>query len=115
MAHKKGGAFALLFSGLGGLFQRKHATRLETALRNGVLSGLISFRCKFKTRWMPLEKEVEMMAGWDAVYRKVRESKMEAGCIAFTEKDSSQLYKHNVIKRIRTNHEAKWSAAIDEA
>ncbi len=90
------------------------SNRLETALRNGIVSGLISFRCKFKTRWMPLREEIEMMAGWDTVYRKIRKAKLEAGCVAITETESSNLYKHNVIQRVRKDHEAKWNAVIGE-
>ncbi len=55
-----------------------------------------------------------MMAGWDTVYRKIRKAKLEAGCVAITETESSNLYKHNVIQRVRKDHEAKWNAVIGE-
>ena len=112
-SQKRGGAVALLVKGLGGLFQRKHASRIETALRNGIMSGLVAFRCKFKPRWMPLNKEVEMMANWDTVYREIRKAKLETGCITIAETDSAHLYKRNVIRKVRSDHEAKWEATID--
>jgi len=57
---------------LAGLRGDGHRSKLQTAFRNGLKSARDAVRARFKPRWLPYREELEMFAGWDAVYRDVR-------------------------------------------
>jgi radical SAM superfamily enzyme YgiQ (UPF0313 family) len=102
---EKSGLFASLWRALSGLFEDRHESRVQTAVRNAVTSTVHSLRARLGRRWMPLDEEVRMMADWDDVYRSLRRQLTESGALVSPPVDSNEIHKRSVIKALRPLHQ----------
>jgi len=84
-----------------------HETRLQSAFRNGLTSALATLICGLKKRWMPQDEEAKMFAGWDDIYRHIREIKRQQDTLAPAPADTTEIHKGNVIDLLRKGHETQ--------
>jgi radical SAM superfamily enzyme YgiQ (UPF0313 family) len=63
------GLIASLSRGLG---RGAHTSRLQSAVRNGLTSAVLTLKMPFMSRWVPRREEAALMEDWDAVYRQIR-------------------------------------------
>jgi radical SAM superfamily enzyme YgiQ (UPF0313 family) len=90
---------------LSGLRQGGHDSKLQTAFRNAMTSGLDTARTRFKKRWMPLDEERRMFASWDAIFRDIRRAKRDAGISLPAPEDTTRLHTGNVQAALRREHD----------
>lgn len=95
-----------------GWTKRKHNSRLQTALFNGITSGLNTLRARVKQPWMAPDEEKRMLADWDAIYRRIRESRVAAGAIVPAPADSAELHQRNVVQLVRHEHAASYAVKL---
>ena len=108
----EGGALTSVRRALRGVFSGgDHATRLETAFRNGIMSGLETIRAFFGPRYMRRTDERAMIASWDGIYRSVRQQKMRSGAVERAPSDTSELHRTNVIAALTRDHATARSIA----
>jgi len=107
-ARKRNGEAGLLVSirrALRGMFSSDdHATKLETVARNAAKSGLETVMAAFGRRYMKKADERAMFAGWDQIYRQVREQKLLSGAAMLAPVDTTELHRANVIPKLAKDH-----------
>jgi radical SAM superfamily enzyme YgiQ (UPF0313 family) len=81
-----------------------HQSRLETAVRNALISTQRLARVALQPRWLPVREERAMMADWDRVYRRLRAEKIAQGGAARAPADTAQLHERNVIPVLELEH-----------
>jgi radical SAM superfamily enzyme YgiQ (UPF0313 family) len=108
----EGGVMTSVRRALRGVFRGgDHATRLETAFRNGIVSALETVRAFFGPRYMRRTDERAMIASWDGIYRSVRQQKMTSGAVERAPSDTSELHRTNVIAALTRDHATARSIA----
>ncbi|HEY2229697.1 MAG TPA: radical SAM protein [Xanthobacteraceae bacterium] len=95
----------------GVLSAEDHGTKLETAFRNGVMSGLETIGVFFQPRYMKRADELAMFAAWDGIYRNVRQQKLASGAAERGPPDATELHRTNVIEALRKDHATRRSIA----
>jgi anaerobic magnesium-protoporphyrin IX monomethyl ester cyclase len=109
----EGGFITSLARALRGLFSSEgHQTKLETAFRNGLTSGLDTVRAAFGPRYMTKADELAMFASWDPIYRAVRKQKLDHGVVTLAPADTTELHRTNVIAALSKEHGAARSVAV---
>ena len=89
-----------------GFRKGEHSTKLQTAFRNGLESGVHSIGMQFRRGWVPRSAEQRMFAPWDAIYRTIHEQKLEQGIVPPAPLDTAELHHGNVAIALRHEHEA---------
>ena len=108
------GFFKLLKNLTVGLFSKsKHQSKLQTAFRNGITTGLESIRSQFGPRWIPAREEREMFVAWDGIFRHIRQEKLRLKVIAPSLADSTDLHRHNVAPLLRKEHGSSHSIGLE--
>jgi radical SAM superfamily enzyme YgiQ (UPF0313 family) len=108
----EGGALTSMRRALQGVFGGgDHATKLETAFRNGIMSGLETIRAFFGPRYVRRTDELAMFASWDGIYRSVRQQKLTSGAVERAPADTSELHRTNVIAALAKDHATARSIA----
>jgi hypothetical protein len=80
------------------------ASKLQTAFRNGMVSGLETLKAKARQGWMPRDEERRMFASWDAIFREIREKNLRDGVQLLAPADTRELRDTNVIRQLKTSH-----------
>jgi radical SAM superfamily enzyme YgiQ (UPF0313 family) len=100
-----GGMLVSVKRALGGLLgSEEHTTKLESAFRNALTSGLDTVRVVFRPRYMNKAEERSMFASWDAIYRRVREQNLASGVVTRAPADTADLHRSNVIAALTREH-----------
>jgi hypothetical protein len=77
-----GGLAKALWRAARGVFRRDdHQTKMETAVRYGVMTGLQTITAALHPRYMKRSAENRMFASWDGIYRRIYEQKLACGAI----------------------------------
>ncbi|HSV29858.1 MAG TPA: radical SAM protein [Candidatus Omnitrophota bacterium] len=97
---------------VGGWGKRKHASRLQTAVMNGMRGALTTMLVTFGKRWMPRAEEERMIAGWDAIFADIRRQKQAAGATEPAPADSAELHRRNIVSLVRHEHEAAYEISL---
>lgn len=101
----QGGLLASVQRAVGGLFgSGEHTTKLQSAFRNALASGLDTVRVVFQPRYMSEADKREMFASWDAIYRRVREQNLASGVVLRAPADTAELQRTNVIAALTREH-----------
>jgi uncharacterized protein YbaP (TraB family) len=107
----KNGMSSLLGSvkvALNGVFSSKgHDSKLQTAFHNAFTS-LIDTMKSTRRRWISKKEEVNLIKEWDNIYRQIRNEKLSKGIDEISPIDTRNLYKVNVINRVKKEHETTW-------
>jgi hypothetical protein len=99
------GLFPAVLRGLRGLIRKgDHQTKMETAVRHALITGIESFLTLFRKRYMPMAAERAMIATWDPIYRRVHEQKLECGAVERMASDTTELYRGNIIPVLLREH-----------
>lgn len=101
---KQRGELTSLGKVLRGLLDIDHETKLQTAVRNGIILAWHSMTACFGRRWLPRSEEKKLFEGWDAIYREIHRRKLEAGVRRPSVADPARLHEHNVIEELREEH-----------
>jgi radical SAM superfamily enzyme YgiQ (UPF0313 family) len=80
------------------------ATKFQTAFRNGMTSGVETVKAKARKGWMPRSEERAMFAGWDDIFRDIRERNVSQGVHVIAPADTTKLRDTNVIKPLQAAH-----------
>lgn len=97
---------------LSGIFRRRHATKLETALLNATTSAWHILRTRFTRNWLPRREERRMFEGWDDVYRQVRHIRSAERPTATKPADIEELHRKNAIAMLRADHDLAYSFTL---
>lgn len=104
-ARGKVGLLASVRRALSGLAKEaSHDSKLQTAVRNALVSGLNVAKVQFAPRWIPLAEEKVMFSRWDHIYASIRQRNIAAGTALVRPLDTSELYKTNVIGLLDADH-----------
>ena len=99
------GLFGAVLRGLRGLIRKgDHQTKMETAVRHALTTGIETFLTVFRTRYMPRAEERAMVASWDPLYRRIHEQKLECGAIEPMSSNTAELYRSNIIPVLVKEH-----------
>ena len=90
------------------LGKKKHNTRLQTAIHNGLESALTTFIVQFKPAWLNRKQEELIFANWDKIYRELRLKKISQRAAEFYPEDTTELHKTNVIKLLKIEHNVRY-------
>jgi radical SAM superfamily enzyme YgiQ (UPF0313 family) len=90
-------------------------SKLQTAFRNGMVSGLETAKAKARRGWMTRAEEREMFASWDAIYREIRERNVQAGVHVLAPADTRALRDNNVIRELKTEHSKRRRIPVHSA
>ena len=102
---RQGGLLVSIRRALGGLVGGEdHATKLESAFRNALTSGLGTIGVLFRPRYLTKVEELAMFASWDGIYRRIREQKLASGVVSRAPADSAELHHTNVISALTKEH-----------
>jgi radical SAM superfamily enzyme YgiQ (UPF0313 family) len=105
---KRGGLFSSVSRGNKGLFSSKgHESKLPTAFKNAFTSIIDTLKSKRK-RWISKKEELKLFKEWDNIYRQIRSEKLSKGLDEISPSDTSELYKINVMNRLKRDHETTW-------
>lgn len=90
---------------IGGFFsQDGHTSKLETAFRNGITSGLETVKTMFGRQWISKSEEAALFANWDQIYRGIRQEKLDRGIVQPAPSDARELHRGNVIAQLERDH-----------
>jgi anaerobic magnesium-protoporphyrin IX monomethyl ester cyclase len=84
-----------------------HVAKLQTAFRNGVLSGIETAKSKTRRGWMSRSEEKRFFEAWDEIFREIREKNVRDGVHILAPADTRELHKTNVIKSVKASHAAR--------
>jgi hypothetical protein len=84
-----------------------HVAKLQTAFRNGVLSGIETAKSKTRRGWMSRAAEKRFFARWDDIFREIRDTNVRDGVHVLAPADTRELHKSNVIKSVKASHGAR--------
>lgn len=84
---------------------RSHGSKLQTAVRVAIKNGISVVKSRLGRRWMPRHEEDLMFAEWDAVYREIWDHRLRNG-LPEPPADPAELSRTNVIRALRSDHEA---------
>lgn len=87
--------------------QDGHVAKLQTAFRNGVVSGIETAKSKTRRGWMSRAEEKRLFASWDRIFREIRETNVRDGVHVLAPADAKELHKSNVIKSVQASHAAR--------
>jgi len=101
------GFISSVFRALRGFFtQDGHSSKLETAFRNGITSGIETARSLFGKQWISSSEESALFEDWDQVYRRIRQEKLDLGIVQKAPEDARELHQKNVISQLEKDHRA---------
>ena len=80
------------------------ASKLQTAFRNGMVSGLETAKAKVRRGWMTRAEEKRMFESWDGIFREIREKNERDGVHVRAPADTRELRDTNVIKELKATH-----------
>lgn len=92
-----------------GIGNKSHESRLQTAVLNGLQSGLTTLAVMFKPRWLSKQAEKEMFSNWDNEYRRTRIEKISLGVVEEQSVDTKHLCESNVIESLKREQSIKYS------
>ena len=99
------GMIASVFRAIGGIFsQDGHASKLETAFRNGIMSGVETVKSMLGRQWISAAEEAKLFADWDDQYRNIRREKLQRGIVQLAPEDARDLHRGNVISQLEQDH-----------
>lgn len=101
---RRRGELTSLTKVLRGFLDIDHETKLQTAVRNGVMLGWHSFTSNFGPRWLSRKEEKHLFDGWDDIYRAIHRQKLQSGARRPSVSDPAMLHEHNVIDELREEH-----------
>ena len=84
--------------------KRADASKLQTAFRNGMVSGIETAKAKVRHGWMARDEEKQMFASWDAIFREIREKNVRDGVHVLAPADTRELRDNNVIRELKATH-----------
>ena len=87
-----------------------HESKLQTAFRNAITSGLETIRTSMGQSWIPRAEELRLFEDWDAIFREIRRDQVARGAIGEHPADTRDLHRRNVIPVLRQNHQTARSA-----
>ena len=79
-------------------------SKLQTAFRNGVVSGIESAKCKLGRGWMSRADEKRLFEHWDDIFRGIHEKNTRDGIHTPAPADTRQLHEINVIRPLKAEH-----------
>lgn len=82
-----------------------HDTKLQTAAWNGIHSLWSSVASYLGPRWIDPKEEQMLFAEWDAIYRRIRQSRVNAGVGVNAPAESEELHLTNVIGKLASEHQ----------
>jgi hypothetical protein len=99
------GLFGAVLRGMRGLIRKgDHQTKMETAVRHALITGIETLLTVFRTRYMPKREERAMVAAWDPIYRRIQEQKLGCGAIERMPSDTTELHRTNIIPVLVKDH-----------
>tara|TARA_Y100000310_G_C20644980_1_gene796038 strand:- start:963 stop:1994 length:1032 start_codon:yes stop_codon:yes gene_type:complete len=105
---KREGLFSSVARGNEGIISSEgHESKLPTAFKNAYTSLFDTLKSK-KKRWISKKEETDLFKEWDNIYRQIRSEKISKGLDEISPSDTSELYKINVMNRLKRDHETKW-------
>jgi radical SAM superfamily enzyme YgiQ (UPF0313 family) len=82
-------------------------SKLQTAFRNGMISGVQTVRAKARHGWLSRADEHRMFERWDDVFREIRDKNVLDGVHIPAPEDTRQLRETNVIRELKLEHAAR--------
>jgi anaerobic magnesium-protoporphyrin IX monomethyl ester cyclase len=79
-------------------------TKLETAARHALTTGVETILTWFRPRYMNRRDESVMFGSWDAICRRIQEKKLEFGVIEKMPANTAELHRTNVIPVLVKEH-----------
>ena len=102
---RAGGMLGSIKRAVGGLFgSEEHTSKLESAFRNALTTGIESIRVRFRPSYMDRAEELAMFASWDDIYRRVRDHNVARGVVTRAPADTAELHRGNVIFALTKEH-----------
>jgi hypothetical protein len=90
-------------------------SKLQTAFRNGVISGAQTARAKMRRGWMSRAEERRMFEPWDRIFREIREKNVLDGVHVRAPDDTRLLRETNVIRELKLEHGARRRIPVNSA
>jgi hypothetical protein len=101
----EGGLVREIQRALRGLIRRgDHQTKMETAVRHALTTGIETILASMRPRYMKTSQERIMFASWDGVYRRIHEQKIACGALVPGAADTTELHRNNVIQALAKEH-----------
>jgi len=85
-------------------FQNGHASKLETAFRNGIMSGVETVKSMLGRQRISAAEEAKLFADWDDQYRNIRREKLQRGIVQLAPEDARDLHRGNDISQLEQDH-----------
>jgi radical SAM superfamily enzyme YgiQ (UPF0313 family) len=79
-------------------------TKMQSAVRNGLISFVDTLKVKPTRGWMSRRRERRFFDAWDGIYRSIRASNLACGAAMPGPADTTELHERNVTKLIREIH-----------
>ncbi len=95
-----------------GLSKKKHESRLQTAVKNGLVSAWTTVLVRFKPAWIGRNEQSKLFSGWDDIYRTIRASKLSQDIVSAYPQNTVELHKHNVIESLKKEREATFDVSL---
>lgn len=101
----RGGLASQVTEWAGGLRSGQHQTKVETGLRNLFGSVQKTVVTRLARPWATPAEVAAMFAGWDDSYRAIRRRLLDAGVSEKFPKETAELHKASVARRLKPLHE----------
>ena len=87
-----------------GLFTREHESRLQTAIRHLITSGLNTIKVQFGPGWMPRREEARFFDDWPDIFDSIHQQLMSKAAVQEVQRDTAEIHKISVVARLREAH-----------
>jgi len=95
-----------------GLSKKKHESRLQTAVKNGLVSAWTTILVQFKPAWIGRNEQFELFSSWDDIYRTIRADKLSQKVVSAYPENTIELHKHNIIESLKKEQQATFEVSI---
>jgi hypothetical protein len=96
-----------------GLSESAHESKLQTAFRVAVRSGLTELVVKLRKPWVSKEQENQIFENWNSLYKKISEQKLSDEVRRKSPVDTSELHLYNVIQPLKVEHNTAREMALN--
>lgn len=105
-----------IFRAASGAFKSgSHASKLETAFRNGMKSAWDSLRARFKPAWLSAREEAAMFEGWDDIYREIRRARLADSGAQTLPADTTRLHLASYLPALHADHRHAHTVSLPDA
>jgi hypothetical protein len=102
----QGGLLSTFSKMISGLTTREHSSRLQTAIRHLITSGLHTIKVQFAAGWLPRREEARFFENWPAIFDDIRRQLLKSNVVQEVHSDTTEIHKISVVPRLRQDHES---------